>query len=62
MDVNAEIKRRIDDLVSDTACCDRSGCRCWQAVEDLKAIRNYCDQEIKNALMRMQPAQAKGEE
>ncbi len=43
---------RINEVVSDTACCDRAGCRCWQAVADLKAIRDYCDTEIKKNLER----------
>lgn len=44
------VKKIIDDLVSDTAACDHSGCRCWQAVADLKAIRDYCDQEIQKSV------------
>ena len=50
IEMEKRIKQAIDDLVSDTACCDRFGCRCWQAVEDLKRIRDYCDGEICRAI------------
>jgi hypothetical protein len=44
-----DIKKSVDALVSDTACCDRDGCRCWQAVADLKRVRDYCDAEIQKS-------------
>lgn len=37
----AEVSKQIDDLVSDLACCDRSGCKCWEAQQYTKAIAEY---------------------
>jgi hypothetical protein len=47
--IDADIKKRVDELVGDTACCDNYGCRCCQAVEDLKAVRDYCISEIEKS-------------
>ena len=42
-----QMKIRIDELVSNLACCDRDACRCWQAVSDLKAIAEYALAEVE---------------
>jgi hypothetical protein len=43
------LETEVSKLVSDSAGCDHAGCRCWQAVADLKAIRDYCDGEIQKS-------------
>lgn len=41
------IKEEVDKLVSDIAFCDRSGCRCSEAVEALIHIRDYAEEAIR---------------
>lgn len=53
-EIRKEVKQEIDSLVSNLACCDRDGCRCWQAVQDLKNIKTYVDAEIERAEVRFQ--------
>ncbi len=47
--MKSDIEKRVDTLVSDSACCDRDGCRCWQAVADLKKVKEYCEKQIKSS-------------
>lgn len=43
------LEKLVSEIVSDSACCDRTGCRCWQAVSDLKRIKEYCESEINKS-------------
>lgn len=60
MTPTAEIKMRIDRLVSDLSCCDRDGCRCWQAVDYLKQIREYAETEFEKHADRVGMKQSGG--
>lgn len=42
-----EVKREVDNIVSDLACCDRNECRCYEAKEVLTKIYIYCQKELK---------------
>lgn len=42
----SDIKTKIDELVSDLSCCDRSGCRCWQANDFVRMIAAYAQGEF----------------
>jgi hypothetical protein len=44
-----EIVKAIDDLVSDLACCDRSGCRCYEAKRALEEIYVYALRESQKS-------------
>jgi hypothetical protein len=62
--VEPSLITRLNTLLSDAASCDRDGCRCWQAVDYLKQIRQYADDEIERAQawLAETPAHPKKEE
>jgi len=47
--MSKSLTERVSDLVGDSAACDHYGCRCWQAVADLKQIMEYYASEIEKS-------------
>ena len=42
-----QIIKKINELISNLACCDRDGCRCYQAKLYLKQILDFCKKELE---------------
>lgn len=42
-----EVKEKINELVSDLACCSSYTCRCCEAGEVLRAIQEYARSEAE---------------
>ena len=45
-----EVKQKVDEIVSDLACCDRAGCRCHEAKERLRLIADYAGREADDGV------------
>lgn len=45
MSERREIEKRLNELIADLVDCDRPGCRCQEAQQALRTIRDFCGAE-----------------
>ena len=44
-----DLELKLNELISDEASCSSERCRCWQAVEFIRKIREWADREIQKS-------------